>query len=302
MPSVDVNKKRNDPNAKKELVDFWNEKDIYSNKNNILIPLAPGESGSHQGYSDPKKDIIIPIGKSEDGYVLFDFNFGYNLIAGGNALSGAGMFRRTSLLHLIKEYSPDKVKIILLDTIKQMEDFDNIPHLLFPRATKEEDCIKQLDWCLKETDRRYNFLIEEKSYTNIRHYNEHEKDILPDIFIFISELGDIINMKSGLNYIIKMVQLTRAFSVHFIITTQRPGIETMGELIKENFFNRIAFQMPYRAESELFIGQAGAEELLGQGDMLFKDGYNNKVLHLQGLHFSVEETKDTVKKLIENKL
>lgn len=281
MPEVDINLKRNDPNARKDLVDFWREKNVYSNKNNTLIPFSMGESGSHQGIAS-EKDIIIPIGKDDKGYTLFDFNFGYNLIAGGSMLSGAGMFRRVSLEHLAKTYSYKKVKVILLDTINQMSDFDNIPHLLFPRATKVDDCINQLDWCLKETDKRLD-LLKENNHISILSFNENKKDdeIISDIFIFISELGDI----PDISYTTKIAQVSKGTSIHFLITTQQPSKDKFPDLIKSVFPHRIAFQMPYKEESELFIDQSGAEELLGQGDMLFKDGYNNKIIHLQGLYY-----------------
>ncbi len=300
MPQVDINLKRGRPDARKDLVDFWKENEPVFNENNTLTPLKFNEEDRWGYKPDPENDIIIPIGKDDNGYTLFNFRFGYNLIAGGSMLSGAGMFKRVTLLHLIKTYSPDKVKIILLDTTNQMEGFDKSKHLLVPRVTKIEDFIKLLDWCQKESDRRLDLLeTNKRPWVWLQNkYNEIEKEgaeFIPDIFIFISELGDISLKENGLNSILKIAQMTRATNIHFVITTQRPGPETMSELIKHIFFNRIAFQMPYKEESELFLGIGGAEELIGQGDMLFKDANSdNKIHHLQGLFFLEDDIKDTI--------
>lgn len=302
MPQIDINLKRGSPEARKHLVDFWDEKDPLYNKNNIIVPY--GEEGFDKWGSSPilKEDIVIPIGKNDKGYVLFDFNSGYNLLAGGVMLSGAGMFKRVSLLHLIKTYPTEKVKVALLDTTNQMESFSESKHLLFPRATKQDEILNILNWCKEESDRRFDLLTDEKvlSISRYNKYNEGTDKIIPDIFIFISELGDLISDINMLKLIIQIVQFSRVTNIHFIITTQRPGLETMPELIKDNFFNRIAFQMPYKEESELFIGQAGAEELIGQGDMLFSDNYNNKIHHLQGLYFPEDDIKDKIKELNNN--
>lgn len=298
MPEVDINLKRGQKDARKDIVDFWNQGDNFDN----LLPLKINEEDRWGVKPDTQTDIIIPIGKNENGYNLFDFNFGYNLLAGGSMLSGAGMFRRVSFLHLIKEYTPKKVKIVIIDSINQMSDFDDIPHLIFPRATKQEDVIKALNWCNEESDRRFNFLESRDKERSILNYNRHlseGEEIIPDIFIFISELGDVVSNKDALKSIIQTIQISRATSIHFIITTQRPSIETIPDILKDNFFNRIAFQMPYKEESELFIGKSGAEELLGQGDMLFVDSNNDKIHHLQGLYFPVDGIKDKVKELIK---
>lgn len=298
MPQVDINLKRGSPDARKPLVDFWNEKDSLSNENNIIVPY--GKEGFDKWGSSPniEEDIIIPIGKDDKGYVLFDFNSGHNLLAGGVMLSGAGMFKRVSLLHLLKTYSPEKVKVALLDTTNQMDGFDESKHLLFPRAIKQDEIIKILNWCKEESDRRFDLLTKE-TVLSISRYNKYfkgKKKIIPDIFIFISELGDLVLDTNMIRPIIEMAQSSRVTSIHFIITTQRPSPETMSEFIKITFFNRIAFQMPYKEESELFIGEGGAEKLIGQGDLLFYDNYNSKIHHLQGLYF----LEDAIKKEVSN--
>lgn len=302
MPQIDINLKRGQNDARKDLVDFWRDENPLSNLSNTLTPITVEEENRWGFKPDIENDVIIPIGKDGKGFTLFDFNQGYNLIAGGGMLSGAGMFKRVSLLHILKNYSPEKVKVILLDTTNQMEGFDKSNHLLFPRATKIDDFIKLLDWCQKESERRCD-ILEKNERPWISSYNKYKKDneeFIPSIFIFISELGDILSEENGLNSVMKVAQLTRATSIHFIITTQRPSSETVSDLIKANFLNRIAFKMPYKEESELFIDQVGAEELLGQGDMLFKDS-NDKIHHLQGLFF-LEDDIEAVSKIITHSL
>jgi DNA segregation ATPase FtsK/SpoIIIE, S-DNA-T family len=296
MPEVDINLRRNDPNARKDLVQFWNEVISYSDERVTIIPTF-----DRWGKPvDLEQDVLIPLGKNEEGkYVLYDIHHGIHILAGGSMLSGLGMFRRTSLLHIIKKYSPTTVQCLLLDTINQMSDFDDASHLRFPRSTKTEDCIKQLQWCYEEMNRRFAILEKSNgSYKSIADYNQHKKDedeLIPTIIIFISELGDIMDHELGERSLVRIAQMSRAVSMYFIITTQRPSEQTLTSLIKANIPQMIAFQMPYEEQSRLFIGESGAETLLGQGDMLFKCGWDNTILHLQGLYFPVDETKDMVK-------
>lgn len=299
MPQIDINLKRGRPDARKDLVDFWKQENPLSDNKNIIVPYGKEGFDKWGSHPDTETDIVVPIGKNKRGYVLFDFNHGNHLFAGGNMLSGAGMFKRVSLLHLLKTYSPDKVKVILLDTANQMTDFDKSAHLLFPRATKIRDCINLLSWCKKESLRRLDFLSGQnrKSLLSYNKNRATEEELIPDIFIFISEIGDILSEENGLNLVVGIAQIARVLNVHFIITTQRPSPETLPNILKDTFFNRIAFQMPYADESKLFIGQPGAENLQGQGDMLFYDYRNDKIHRLQGLYFKEDDIESKVTEL-----
>ena len=301
MPQIDVNLKRQQ-NVQVNLEDFWTDNINLNNPGNKLFPLDWVESTEHSSSKNPsiKDNIFIPLGKNKDGYVTFDLSLGHHLLAGGSMLSGVGMFRRVALLSLLKAHTPETIKLVIIDPIKIMSEVDSIPHLQLPRATTLEEAIKALRWCEEETNRRYELLIQTNTST-IWHYNKYksvETPMVPSIVIFISELGDLQSVPHFDTILYKIASMSRATNIHFIITTQQPSSDTITTTIRDTFENRIAFQMPYEAESSLFIDQSGAEELLGQGDMLVKDARNDTVIHLQGLYYPVDQTPDLIQKLV----
>lgn len=295
MPEVDVNKKRNQEDAQVDLDTFWQDNNSLNNPKNKIIPYnwdqeTPGPFARH---SDINRNLYIPLGKNEEGYVTFDLTLGLCILAVGNMLSGVGMFRRVSLLSLLKEHGPDTLKVILIDPIGIMSDFDDIPHLLFPRITTVEESLHALEWCQKEIEVRLDKVIESNN-SSVWHHNENkEKNFtsIPDIVVVISELGDLASIQNFDTYLYSICGLTRFSSIHVIATTQQPSENVITKVIKECFGNRIALQLPYEAESKLVIEQAGAEELLGQGDMLLRDSRNEQIIHMQGLCVPVGETK-----------
>ena len=287
MPKINVNKKRG-VNARVDLETFWNDNVNLENPFNTLLPITWGTDIGHVVSEMPSKerDLFIPIGKNEKGYFTFDLSIGRHILAGGSMLSGVGMFRRVTLLSLIKTHTPETLRVILIDPKGLMSSFDDIPHLQFPRAKTAEDIIKAIKWCNVERNKRFKIL--EKSKTvSVGHYNKHKAagdPVIPSIVIFISELGDLIDIPNFDTRLYSIASMTRATSMHFVITTQQPSVSVVTPIIQETFCYRIAFQMPYEAESKMFVGQAGAEELLGQGDMLFKIYSNKEAIHLQGLY------------------
>jgi len=287
MPKIDVNKKRG-KKARVDLEIFWNDNKNLENPFNRLLPVTWGTDIGHVVSEMPSKerDLFVPIGKNEGGYFTFDLSIGRSILAGGSMLSGVGMFRRVTLLSLIKTHTPETLRVILIDPRGLMSSFDDIPHLQFPRAKTADDIIKAIKWCNAEGQKRIKVL--EKSKTvNVGHYNKHRKvddPVIPSIVIFISELGDLIDIPNFDTRLYSIAGLTRMTHIHFVITTQQPSVNVVTPIIQETFCYRIAFQMPYEVESKMFVGQAGAEELLGQGDMLFKTYSNKEAIHLQGLY------------------
>ena len=160
MPQIDVNRKRNDSNAQVDLEKFWIENKNLNNPHNTLLPITWGQHASHAVSKTPDQehDLFIPLGKNSEGYVTFDLNLGLNILAGSSMLSGVGMFRRVSLVSLLKKHTPETMKVILVDLKKLMSDFDSIQHLLFPRATTMDDVTKVFEWCQIESDNRLDIL------------------------------------------------------------------------------------------------------------------------------------------------
>jgi S-DNA-T family DNA segregation ATPase FtsK/SpoIIIE len=288
MPKIDVNKKRG-YDAQIELETFWNDNKNLENLFNKLLPVTWGTDIGHVTSRIPNKgtDLFIPIGKNENGYFTFDLTIGRDILVGGTMLSGVGMFRRVSLVSLIKTHTSETLRIIFIDNKKLMVDFDNIPHLQFSPARTLDDSLNTLKWCHEETERRIDILVKSKTH-NISDYNKYklsDQPLIPSIVVFITELGDLIDIPSFDNDLYRIACMTRATNIHLVVTTQQPSVSVITARIQESFGYRIAFQMPYETESKLFIGQAGAEELLGQGDMLFKNGDEGGIIHLQALHY-----------------
>jgi len=288
MPTIDVNKKRGE-NVQVDLSDYLTDNKNLENPNNTLLPVSWGVDIGHvtSRIANKESDLFVPIGKNENGYVTFDLTLGRDILAGGSMLSGVGMFRRVSLVSLLKTNKPENLRIVLIDPKGLMSDFDTDPHLQFSRSKTQEEVVRAIKWCQEETDRRLN-LLQQSNVVHVSDYNRYKSVdglALPSIVIFISELGDLIDIPNFDTLLYKIAGMTRATNIHFIITTQQPSVDVVTPIILETFTNRIAFQMPYEAESVLFVEQEGAEKLLGQGDMLFKNGYDNSVLHLQGLYY-----------------
>ena len=287
MPKIDVNKKRG-MDVQVELETFWNDNKELENSLNTLLPVTWNTDIGHttSKVSNKKTDIYIPLGKNENGYYTFDLTLGRDILIGGTMLSGVGMFRRVSLASLIKTHNPENLKVIFIDNKKLLIDFYNIPYLQSQPAGTLDDSLNIIKWCQEETERRLN-ILNNSNTTNISDYNKFksiDKPFIPSIVIFLTELGDLIDIPNFDTLLYKIAGMTRVTNIHFIITTQQPSVNVITPIIHDTFVNRIAFQMPYEAESKLFIDRAGAEELLGQGDMIFKNGYDDKVIHMQGLH------------------
>lgn len=304
MPEIDINTKRGDPNARKDLKVFWEVECSLAPSEHKLLPCDWDTPDKWGTKPDRTRDLIIPLGKNDAGYISYDLSDDRTLMAAGGMFSGVGMFRRVSLLSLLKKHTANTLKLILIDPIKVLSDFDDIPHLLFPRVTQSHEWIKVLKWCHEESSRRLS-LLEENNAMSIAHYNRLKKpseDIIPEIVVMISEFGELMEGEENLDtLLIPFIQMTRATGIRFIITTQRPSEQILSKSLLEQFPTRIAFQMPYIAESEAFLGLPGAESLLGQGDMLVMYRGSKELLRLQGLYFPVDQTRAEVIKINEYK-
>ncbi len=250
------------------------------------------EDGSIEG------SFCIPLGEDStkmDHALNLDTRF--HILVAGAALSGAGMFRRVALATLLKFNSPEDLQCILIDPLKLFFfHFKNIDkYLAFPIIKECDEALKALEWARVEMERRYEVLVENK-FRTIRDYNERypEKKI-PKIVIFITELGELMDFdqKGAGIAIVRVAQMSKAVGIHFILTTQRPSDDVLTELIKSNIPAHIAFHSGSKDGSIAILDKEGAEDLLGQGDMIVQY-FNEDSQRLQG--YCLEE--EAVEKMI----
>lgn len=206
------------------------------------------------------------------------------LIAGATG-SGKSVMINTLLSSLLYRNSPSDLKLILVDP-KQVEltPYNDIPHLLTPVIVEPEKCISALKWAVNEMERRYTLLAEEK-VRNITGYNDMKKDErMPYIVIVIDELADLMMMaaRDVEALIVRLAQKARAVGIHLVLATQRPSVDVITGLIKANVPARIAFTVASQVDSRTILDQAGAEKLLGKGDMLLLTPEMGKPKRVQG--------------------
>lgn len=287
MPKVDVNKKRNDPDAQIDLETFWQECDDL--KSDRIVNFS-GDWDKDFGnvryrYQDTKNDTIIPVGRLTDGrYGLFNLSIDLNLLAVGSALSGLGVFRRATLAHLTKTRTPEQLKIVIIDPIRSLSDFYNIPHLAIPRAVTKGEVLEALGWILKENGRRNQICNETSNLLYIHNESVSEDKKEPRLLILVSELGELgVEDAEIQDVFTNVLSLSRATEINMILCTQQFSSMRLPSVILENIQTKLAFQLPYREVSKRLISKAGAEKLIGQGDGLFTDG--SQYWRLQGFHF-----------------
>ena len=230
----------------------------------------------------PKKDIKLPIalGKNISGSpVVGDLASMPHLLIAGTTGSGKSVCINTIILSLLYRHTPDKCKFILIDPkMLELSTYEGIPHLLCPVITEAKKAASVLGWVVKEMESRYRLMTKE-GVKNIDSYNTKHKLAMPYIVVVVDEMSDLMLVagKEIENYIQKLSQMARAAGIHIIMATQRPSVDVITGTIKANFPTRISFQVTSKIDSRTILGEQGAEQLLGKGDMLYMSSANRIV-------------------------
>ena len=226
-----------------------------------------------------KREIKLPIalGKSISGKPIVGdlFSMPHLLIAGTTG-SGKSVCINTIILSLLYRHTPDKCKFILIDPkMLELSTYEGIPHLLCPVITEAKKAAAVLGWVVKEMENRYRLMTKE-GVRNIDGYNAKHKLPMPYIVVIVDEMSDLMLVagKEIENYIQKLSQMARAAGIHIIMATQRPSVDVITGTIKANFPTRISFQVTSKIDSRTILGEQGAEQLLGKGDMLYMSSAN----------------------------
>ncbi|TMT02757.1 DUF87 domain-containing protein [Apilactobacillus kunkeei] len=235
----------------------------------------------------------------------------HGLIAGATG-SGKSVFLNSLLISLLYKATPAQLKMILIDPkAVEMAPYDKLPHLLSPVISDPKQASAALKWSVKEMDERYEKLAAAGA-RNIEQFNQMAEQAgeytrkMPYILIVIDELADLMMVASNevQDYIVRITQKARAAGIHLIVATQRPSVDIITGTIKNNIPTRVAFMVSSQVDSRTIIDTAGAERLLGKGDMLYLGNGASQSARLQGTFVTndeIERVTDEVRKQGEPK-
>ena len=273
-----------------------------------------------QTYADVPSPLAIALGKDISGVpVCADLAKMPHLLVAGTTGSGKSVAINAMILSLLYKSTPNEVRMILVDPkMLELSVYEGIPHLLAPVVTEMHKAAHALNWCVGEMDRRYRLMsslgVRNLSgfNTKIRQAEKANKKIdnpfslnpgepeplqeLPHIVVVIDELADLIMVvgKKIEELIARLAQKARAAGIHLILATQRPSVDVITGLIKANIPTRIAFQVSSRVDSRTILDQMGAEQLLGQGDMLYLPPGSGYPLRIHGAFVDDQEVHRVV--------
>ena len=245
----------------------------------------------HESFN--KKEIKLPIalGKSiSGGPIIGDLSTMPHLLIAGTTGSGKSVCINTIILSLLYKYSPEKCNLILIDPkMLELSTYEGIPHLLCPVITEAKKAAAALGWAVKEMESRYK-LMTSVGVKNIDGYNSKNKRHMPYIVVIVDEMSDLMlnTGKEIENYIQRLSAMARAAGIHIIMATQRPSVDVITGTIKANFPTKVSFQVSSKIDSRTILGEQGAEQLLGKGDMLFMSSAN-RITRIHGPYVSESE-------------
>jgi S-DNA-T family DNA segregation ATPase FtsK/SpoIIIE len=259
--------------------------------------------------------LVVALGKDIAGQtVTADLGKMPHLLVAGSTGSGKSVCINTLLTSILFKATPQEVRLILIDPkVVELTNYNGLPHLLTPVVTDAQKAASALRWAVQEMERRYE-MFAAAGVRDIGRYNDlidsfpvgegSSGEKIPYILIIIDELADLM-MVSPVDVedaIIRLAQKARAAGIHMVLATQRPSVDVITGLIKANVPSRIAFAVSSQIDSRTILDMAGAEKLLGKGDMLFYPIGMSKPLRVQGAFIAdseVEELTEYIKKQVE---
>lgn len=275
-------------------------------------------------FANRQSDLTLSIGEDVGGNFIFStLETMPHLLIAGSTGKGKSVAINTIITTLLYQNSPKDLKFIMVDPKRvELSLYNGIPHLLTDVIIENGKVINVLKWIVREMEKRYR-LLQDMGAQNINSYNEkfakgqkrkytnpetgevEEEEIekLPFIVVVIDELAELMmsHGKEVEGAIVRIAQMARAVGIHLIVSTQRPEVKVITGLIKANITTRIAFQVATQIDSRTIIDMAGAEKLLGNGDMLFMSTSTSKPRRIQGIFVSESEVKRVVKFLKNQK-
>ncbi len=275
-----------------------------------------------QRYAQSRSPVSLALGKDISGFpVIVDLAKMPHLLVAGTTGSGKSISINAMLLSMLFKATPEQLRLILIDPkMLELSVYEGIPHLLTPVITDMKDAANALRWCVAEMDKRYR-LMSALGVRNLASYNQKIQDAvkagnplpappwftaengeatlldtLPMIVVVADELADMMMVvgKKVEDLITRIAQKARAAGIHLILATQRPSVDVITGLIKANIPTRVAFQVSSRIDSRTILDQQGAEQLLGNGDMLYLPPGTGMPVRVHGAYVGDEEVHRVV--------
>ncbi len=253
-------------------------------------------------FAAAKSKLSFVVGKNIDGEVIIgDIGKMPHVIIAGTTGSGKSVCTNSIIMSILYNATPDEVRLVLIDPkMVEFKTYDGIPHLLIPVVTDPRKAAGALSWAVQEMLKRYK-LFADSNVRDLNGYNEMAAETdgvepLPRIVIAIDELADLMMACANEveDSICRLAQMARAAGMHLIIATQRPTVDVITGLIKANIPSRIALTVSSQIDSRTIIDTAGAEKLLGYGDMLYYPQGIPKPIRIQGCFVSTKEVEAVV--------
>ena len=262
--------------------------------------------GSLMNYPEFQKSgpLGVVIGRDVSGEPIFvDIERMPHLLVAGATGSGKSILIHTLLISLLYKNSPATLKLVLIDPKRvELSVYARIPHLVSPVVIENKKAFGVFRWALGEMDRRYELLLQ-AGCRDMKSYNSNGKnEPLPYIVIVVDELADLMSTfgREVEGSVVRLAQMARATGIHLVLSTQRPSVEVITGLIKANITSRIALQVASQIDSRTILDTAGAEKLLGRGDLLYISSDISKPKRIQSAYVTEEEINKVADFVREN--
>lgn len=270
--------------------------------NQEVVPVFLREVIESEEFRKHPSKLAFAVGKDIAGNnIVADIARMPHMLIAGATGSGKSVCINTLIASILYKASPSEVKLLMIDPkVVELGIYNGIPHLLIPVVTDPQKAAGALNWAVQEMTRRYQ-LFADSNVRDLRGYNallkeKGEEDILPQIVIIIDELADLMMVAPNdvEDAICRLAQMARAAGMYLVIATQRPSVDVITGLIKANIPSRISFAVSSQVDSRTILDMAGAEKLLGKGDMLFSPMGQTKPIRVQGAFVSDKEVEAVV--------
>ncbi len=262
---------------------------------------------ANSSFQTATTPLLFVLGRNVSGSPVYaDLDEMPHLLVAGATGTGKTFFLNNLILSLLYRCMPDNLRMIMVDPKRvEFQHYNDIPHLLCPVIYDATKTINALQWLTREMERRFE-IFSEIPTRNIATYNQNKSIIasgmqLPYIVFIVDELADLMAAKgreieAG---VVRLAQMSRATGIHLVLATQRPSVEVITGLIKANITSRVTFQVASQVDSRTVLDIAGAEKLLGSGDMLFVSAKTAKIRRIQGPYISEKEVNKVAEFIAE---
>lgn len=248
-------------------------------------------------FSNTPANLLFVLGRDVAGHpMMADLAKMPHLLIAGATGAGKSVCINTIMTSFLYRNSPEELRFIVIDPKRvELTLYNGIPHLLTPVVTDHKQAVNALKWMVAEMDQRYR-MLSEAGRRNIEEYNAGTEEKLPYLVLVVDELADLMSVAKAdvETAIVRLAQMARAVGLHLVLATQRPSVNIITGLIKANITSRIAFSVASQVDSRTILDMAGAEDLLGHGDMLYMTASLPKPKRIQAPFMSEKEVRRVV--------